>query len=572
MQTWVDRFPGRLERELEEFWERDLTFELDRAQLAEQGRVVLRGQLQRQDEQIELEVIYPDLFPYLRPEVRAPGLQLDRHQNPYEHNLCLLDRSTRAWNPSDTAAWLIAERVPHLLSLIETGGEVLRDGEAPQGEPASTYFPAALGTAVFVPTAALQLDAEAEAGSGRIYCSVAEPPRLQLRGLVGELAVKTRKRKSRVVATADPELAARFGGHHLTFRWVRLKGPPAGNTASDVLAAADAVRQGFGSPPWQTAADGELAICGVVFEEEVAQGCFEDAWMFAVRARPVGVVQERSYLVRGERLTRQDLGARIPALSSLPEKRVAVIGAGALGAGVALELARAQLGELRVLDDDIVEAGTIVRWPSGLTAVGHSKVHVIAERIRLDYPFTSVVPFVHRLGQSADVRTGRSETELDVLDRLLEGADLVIDATAEIGVQQLIAAAADAEGIPQLYLSATEGARGGIVAPLIPPRPGCWLCLQWHLDTRSFPLPPRDETGTVQPRGCASPTFTGTGFDLLPIIAQGARVATDILRGGAPRQVQICSIPDNGSGPPNWESRVFDVHPKCPECSAAAAA
>lgn len=572
METWVDRFPGRLERELEEFRERDLAFELDSDHLAEQGRVVLRGHLQRGDQAIELEVVYPDLFPYLRPEVRAPGLRLGRHQNPYGHHLCLLDRATRDWNPTETAAWLVAERVPHLLDLIDAGGDVLRKGEAPQGEPISTYFPSMPGAALFVPAAVLAMEAGPEAGSGQIYCRAFEPPRLQLRGLIGELVVKTRSRKSRVVARADAALAARFGGQRLTFRWVRLDEPPEGRSPSDVFAAAEAIRPGFGSPPWQATTDGELSICGVVFKEEVAQGSFEDTWLFALRSRSSRGIEGRQDFVRGERLTRQDLLARIPFLSDLPEKRVAVIGVGALGAGVALELARSQVGELRILDGDGVEAGTIARWPSGLTAVGHPKVQVLAHRIRLDYPFTVVEPYVHALGESAGKRTGRSETELDLLDRLMERADLVVDATAEIGVQQLVAAAANSRGIPQLYLSATEGALGGIVAPVIPTKPGCWLCLQWHLDSGSLPLPPRDETGTVQPRGCASRTFTGSRFDLLPIVAQGARVATDLLVGGAAPDVHVCSMPDTGPGPPLWQSKALEVHPQCPECSAAAAA
>jgi molybdopterin/thiamine biosynthesis adenylyltransferase len=46
-------------------------------------------------------------------------------------------------------------------------------------------------------------------------------------------------------------------------------------------------------------------------------------------------------------------------------KRVGVVGLGALGAPVVLELAKNLTGELRILDGDHVDAGTIVRWPVG---------------------------------------------------------------------------------------------------------------------------------------------------------------------------------------------------------------
>jgi hypothetical protein len=86
---------------------------------------VIRGSIVWHERQIELEVVYPDTFPFLRPEIYAPGLALGRHQNPLQGNLCLLDRSTRAWNVDETGAWLVAERVPYLLDLLEQGGEAL---------------------------------------------------------------------------------------------------------------------------------------------------------------------------------------------------------------------------------------------------------------------------------------------------------------------------------------------------------------------------------------------------------------------------------------------------------------
>jgi len=61
MRTWLDQFPGRLEHELEEFAERGLAFSLDEELLADQGKVVLKGSIEDEGEEVALEVHYPDL-------------------------------------------------------------------------------------------------------------------------------------------------------------------------------------------------------------------------------------------------------------------------------------------------------------------------------------------------------------------------------------------------------------------------------------------------------------------------------------------------------------------------------
>ncbi len=575
METWVDRFPGRLEAELADFDDRGLNFRQDEDEFARNGRVVLRGSIEWKGADVELAIRYPDTYPYLRPEVQAPGLSHQRHQNPFQHNLCLLDRSTRSWRISDTGAWLVAERVPHLLCLLEEGGEALTEAEVPQGEPVSAYYPALAGAAIFVPASALLLPKTIRTGSGRLCFQPEAPPQLSLRALVCELVAKDRKRKVRKIAEADKRLRERFGGETISIRWVRLDSPPSGPTPEDVLAAANSAATGFGSPSWQSIRGAEVSVTGVVFEEEVQQGSHEDTWLFAVRVRRAATVQRSevgAYLVRGERLTLKDTQARIPATAGVENQVVALVGLGALGAEVALEFGKAQLDELRGLDFDVVETGTTVRWPQGLSAVGHPKTDILADRFAADYPFTRFVPIRHQLGGSALDVANRSQSELDVLSRFLEDADLVIDATAEVGVQHLVSDLADQRMLPQVYVSATEGARGGMVARIDPGSTGCWMCLQLHLEDGSVPTPPRERTATVQPRGCASLTFTGAGFDVAPIAMQAVRVAVACLIGQAGPDIFICSLPDDGISPPDWETFDLVSHRQCQRCALENAA
>lgn len=572
--TWVEKYPGRLERELEEFADAGLEFRLDQARYAEAGQVILSGAFEVDGREIELEVVYPDLFPYIRPEVFAPGLRLGRHQNPFLGNLCLLEPTTRAWDPSQTGAWLVTERVPYLLSLLEQGGDALRDAEVPQGEPASVYYASPNGTAVFVPAEVLAIGAEHASGSGRLRFKAEEPPMLRIRALVGELAIRGPKGKMRSIARVPEALADRFPGQHLAFRWVRLAAPPTAPDPEGVLAQAEATGLGFGSPQWHRVEGGQLSIYAVVFPEEVEQGVWEDAWVFVVRIRPDGDV-EQLYFARAERLTHRDLSARTPHLIQLHDRCVALVGVGALGAALALELAKVGVGELRVLDDDVAEAATGSRWPAGVSAVGHAKVDYLRSRIEFDYPFVDVTAVRHRLGSSAVEARRRGRPELELLEELIDGADLLIDASAEIGIQQLLADACEERGLPQLYVSATEGALGGIVARLEAGGEACWYCLQTALDDTTIPPPAADPSSTVQPRGCSSRTFTGAGFDLLPIVAQAARVAVARLL-AAPRAAQtacayVCSLPDDGLGAPTWSEHAIARHQRCPRCVAAAA-
>jgi ThiF family len=569
MRIWPERYPGRLEHELADFAKRGLHFSLQEELLREQGRVVLRGTLEHEGEEIALEVSYPDLFPFVRPEVIAPGLELPRHQNPYGRNLCLLDRSSRAWKPSYTAAWLIAEKVPYLLSLLEAGEEAMHEAEAPQGEPATSYFAGVPGTVIFIPGPMLGLEAEAEAGSGRITFAPFEGPGLWVRGAVSELVEKGESGRTRTLGRIEEPLATRFAGTEVAFRWVRLSKLPAANTPIALLEAIEAARPGFGKPPWEAVEGGSVSIAGALLREEVGQGAYEDSWLFVVQYRSEDG-EEGRYLVRGERLSRADLEVRLPGYVRLAERRVSLSGLGALGAELAVELAKAGLGALRGLDFDTVEAGTTSRWTAGLTAVGRLKTGYMSQRIPFDYPYTAFEPYLMRIGGSAGEVGLREQSELDLIDRFLEGSDLVVDATAEIGVQQALAAAAEEHGIHQLFISATEGARGGLVASVEAGRGGCWICLQLGLEDGSIPLPAHAEPATLQPRGCSSLTYTGAGFDLLPIIAQAARVAAAILgEGEAVGSVAfVCSLPEDRAAPPVWSAHPIEPHPDCPTCRA----
>jgi hypothetical protein len=155
----------------------------------------------------------------------------------------------------------------------------------------------------------------------------------------------------------------------------------------------------------------------------------------------------------------------------------------------------------------------------------------------------------------------------------LEDTDLVIDATAETAVQQLVADLANERDLPQLYVWGTEGAFGGAVARIVPGRTGCWFCLQLRIDDKSLPAPPLELSGTTQPRGCGQPTFTGESFNLLPLVAQATRTTIGTLLGtlGPGHDYFALSFRDGDEAAPtpNWTSHTLLPHPACPHCSGS---
>ena len=74
--------PGGSSAELKDFATRELEFEVDETLFRDASRLLLRGHIEHKGTPVALEIIYPDLFPYFRPEVYAPQLRLGRHQNP----------------------------------------------------------------------------------------------------------------------------------------------------------------------------------------------------------------------------------------------------------------------------------------------------------------------------------------------------------------------------------------------------------------------------------------------------------------------------------------------------------
>ncbi len=134
----------------------------------------------------------------------------------------------------------------------------------------------------------------------------------------------------------------------------------------------------------------------------------------------------------------------LPSVGELGQRRlraarVAVVGAGGLGSPVLAYLAAAGVGELVVVDDDVVESSNLQRQVlHGADAVGRPKTYSAVDALARQAPWTRVVPVAERL-------------TADNAERLLRGASLVVDGADNFATRYAVADACERLGVPEVF-------------------------------------------------------------------------------------------------------------------------
>lgn len=486
-------------------------------------------------ENLQLKVTFPDLYPHFRPEVSAPTLEMGHHQHPFGRNLCLIGRSSRWWMPSDTLAWLLTEQLKAALS---AGKEKPEDPnvEEDQGEPFSVYYN-------YTPNGMILLDSEwsipstERNGAAQFHLPMVIPqPDRQWLGAMTQLLTSGGELIAKVAPDTWP-----FPGTEAKGRWSRIDEPVRVDDPEAIwtaVSAADPLQ-----PPVLWLPDGiGMQVRAVAFPEEHGRRVLGEGWLFLVKpvlASRAGRRQAgqrgrapsgtKPFLVRAGRVGRLDLSARVPELVGLAEKRVVLVGCGALGSVVADHLARAGVGGFVLLDKDGLEPGNLARHAAGIQHSGLHKSSALAGLIRERNPYAEVEP--HHLAIGGTQKPGETSQQTRLADHL-KNAHLVIDASAEVAVQEVVSQAARDAGVSCVVVEATNGAWGGSVVQFPPNHDACFLCFQWNRVEEIIPVPNAAPFPLIQPPGCAEPTFTGAGFDLAEVALQAARTVTALLLAG----------------------------------------
>jgi len=567
IEPWWQREPGRLEFELEQLDKAGIKYQVDNAAKA-RGILIIDLEVALGDEgDILLQAHFPDAYPYFRFEIRAPELNLPHHQHPFGKQLCVLGRATALWDTTNTLAAFIANRVPQVLatSRMDSAAEA-GNLEEHQGEPFSDYYQYADNSLILIDSS-WNLGT-ANRGSLKVGFPEARQRSVALRGAVLEI----RNDHGQLIAEAEHNIRSLFP-RLIKCRWVKNQAAIRANGLEFFHELYQRDKQ-FETPSWNLIDGFRCDIIGVVFPEEHRwRSDAQDGWVFAARTIPIGGTGEGAahFLIRAGRAGRADLTQRTPELRESQNRKIVVVGTGALGAPSCVEFARCGVGELRILDHDFLDPGTSARWPMGISAAGALKVEAVRDFIASNYPYTRVVPYRHRIGMCRDSED--QESDIGILRTLIEGADLIYDASAEIGINHLLSDMAAERHIRYISVSTTYGAWGGL---LIRVRPGvsegCWMCHLWAVEKGLIPSPPSDPKGEVQPAGCADPTFTGSGFDVGQIALAGVRLAVGTLQNrssdGYPDvdwDIAVISVRDERGQAtvPRWEVFPLERHPKC---------
>lgn len=166
--------------------------------------------------------------------------------------------------------------------------------------------------------------------------------------------------------------------------------------------------------------------------------------MTAVAAAVLGPLVEPGPPLSRAELDRYSRHVLLPDLGELGQRRlrrarVAVIGAGGLGAPVLTYLAAAGVGTIGVVDFDLVEASNLQRQTiHGVADVGRPKVHSAVETLGLLDPSVIVEPIAVRLAA-------------DNVMSVLASYDLVIDGTDNFATRYLVNDACALLGIPYVW-------------------------------------------------------------------------------------------------------------------------
>lgn len=553
MELWFEEYPQRLEYELQALRDAGFVYSIDEAQKAE-GRVVLTVSYPFNGVEHPLTVLFPDFYPHLPFQILGKSLPPGKHICPTSGNLCLMQNLQTKWSANDTLASILTTNVPQIIDAHLNPDNA---DEAQEGTQRSGQYFYAFNSVILTQ----DWDIPIEHTFGRLLIGMARPWAKD-KPIYGAV-LEVQDMNGNILASLDRRIAIRYPVK-LPGRWVRLNKPPNFpelNPMSDLVEVAPALGH--------IKLEGGVEITGVIFPEEAGYQEIVENWIFTSRTKQKEKNGAACYpleLIRSDCLDRENMMARVATLNPLLKKKVLIVGLGAIGSIIAYQLARAGVEQISLLDHDIVQVGNIPRWLLGITEVGKFKAQAVADFLYASYPFGKFTWTAHKLGGIDDKR---------ILDEVLAGTHLVVDATAEWGVNSLLATMCRSMNISYVWASGTQGSRGGVVGRVVPERTdGCWKCFQYKMYENTIIPPVSDNQPDIQPKGCFHPTFRGTGFDLDNIAVAATRLIASILCSDEPEgypdltwDIGVVNLWTDAEDAiaPEWKTYVLTRHPACPD-------
>lgn len=271
LKPWRERFPGRLEYELDKLKEIGISCEPQFTG----DTVFLEFPYVLDGEVIDLIVKFPSSYPYLRFTIDAPSIGLKHHWNPFTNDLCILGRATVNWEADDTVAETLRTQMPKVIKAGRSNDiDEVKELEENQPEPVSAYFK----TSDF-----LFIDGNFQIGGkytgkwGNLEIGVNHRNRLAV------LAIDNANDER--IASINPHIEKIFKDR-LNGRWIRIDSPIIENNPYIFLQKLVLVEPRLKSPRWQRLPNNlYIDVIAVVFPEEIEQRESGEGWLFLVRIK-----------------------------------------------------------------------------------------------------------------------------------------------------------------------------------------------------------------------------------------------------------------------------------------------
>jgi molybdopterin/thiamine biosynthesis adenylyltransferase len=546
-EEWYERSPERLQWELAAFETLGLPA-VER--VAEDGRLRITTELPYDGASVAFDVYFPPDYPDFAPTVRGPAGLLPRHQVRGRY-ICLLEDPPNDWWPGWAAAQLIDTQLRGLLEASERGPEAVAAVEADMVESISAQISYTAPDAVLVPDPFWAPVLDESHGEFTLLQTFRDS--LHVLSRVQGCGLPDKSLTEHLVLDNAPRSRG---------LWVSLPEPPP--LWPSGLQVLDAARSGF--PDLFGLARQDLVrkyrlkevdqwVAVTFLEEGPRRGQTRRAWVFAEVRLSRTAQPELLQMVEANPVTRQSRALRTPELVGLDAARIVVIGGGSLGSAIALELAKAGVGELAVVDGDLYQAANSVRHVLPIIDTGRAKATAVAWAALELNPLITVLPHMTRInGGNAD--------------QLLADADVVVDTTGSQAVGRLLSRHCRKLGATLVVADLTNGAHGGEVV-ILDPNGACFMCFVLRQAAGEIPSPTSGERSNATAHGCGYPTFTGAGFDATALAATAARAIVG-LRGW-------CDYPTpdydwlvlNFRGGQHWQQGRLERHPDCPLCGSS---
>jgi ThiF family len=226
------------------------------------------------------------------------------------------------------------------------------------------------------------------------------------------------------------------------------------------------------------------------------------------------------YVVSEDELFRRLEG--VHEVHALRDCNVVVLGAGAIGSSLVLDLAREGVGGLVLCDPDRLRPGNLMRHALDLLAVGQRKAEAAEVAVG------RVNPYAETWSETDNLDDPGVLANLMRTDHPAHPADLVVSAIGDDAMEGLVSEVAVAtESAPVLFVRTLHD--GDLVRLMLlrPGRDACLECLRLHADDAhpDFIDSPDNELSPVFDAGCATAAQPGAGLASRQAAVLGAKRA-----------------------------------------------